>query len=147
MIQKSKWLFLLFGVFVMVGAVLVFGRVEFHNELERSMHKNVFLGYMEVSGDGRTQQWPDWTEDFSKEPVNPFLEETDESIGIFADLVYYENRYERRVWFTGKLLERKSEYYYRVENALYLKPVSERQEIFSFTAPLRGNTYDYKSFR
>lgn len=140
-------------IFLIVGVVFVFGRVEFHNELQKDVQRHVFLGYLDGQQyQGKVhvlaEQWPLWTADFetTREMVLDFAPDKSGRIGIFADLVYYENRYERRVWFIGRLLEQDSEYYYRQDGPLYLETVYEPQQVAVHIAELRSNAYDYQSF-
>ncbi len=140
-------------LFLIVGVVLVFGRMEFHNELQKDIQRHTFLGYLdEQQYQGRVhvsaEQWPSWTAVFETERdvILDFAPDKSGRIGIFADLVYYENRYERRVWFSGRLLEQDSEYYYRQDGPLYLEAVYEPQQVAIHIAELRNNAYDYQSF-
>lgn len=128
----KQYLLYIGGVILAIFAVVVlFGRIELHNELERERLPHTLVGYMERSEDGASAdstlwKWPAWTEGFQCEPVEPDLLRAlpdDGHIGIFADLVYYENRYERRSWFSGRLIKRASEYYYRPEGAIYAEVV------------------------
>ena len=120
-------------VLAIAAVVLLLGRVEFHNELERAVLPHSFLGYLdEAQYTGSINitdtQWPKWAEDYEKpaQQTVDFKEHVEGGrIGIFADLVYYENRYELRTWFSGRLLECDSIYYYRPEGALYLEAVYE----------------------
>ncbi len=118
------------GVFLLV---VLFGRLSFHNELEQDLLPHTLIGYIDdvrYFGDVTVsaEDWPEWTMEYDKLDETSVHFEYDVlggRIGIFANLVYYENRYELRSWFSGKLLERASEYYYKPEGTLYLAPVYE----------------------
>lgn len=132
--QTKKYLLYLCVIVIIIAAIVIcFGRMEFHNELERKVMPDTLIGYIDEERhfDSVTitaNDWPEWAEDFERPESETLTFEYDiygGRIGIFADIVYYENRYELRSWFSGKLLEQASEYYYKPEGTLYLKPVYE----------------------
>ncbi len=128
---KKYLLYLIAAVLLACVIVVVFGRMEFHNELEREILPHTLIGYMDdkVYDDTAVitkNDWPLWTEAFDRQWEDTLAIDTQQSgarIGIYANLVYYENRYEKRTWFSGKLVERASEYYYKPEGNLYLEAV------------------------
>ena len=97
-----------------------------------------------------SDEWPEWAMKYDK-PEEAMVHFTEDAsggrIGIFADLIYYENRYERRTWFSGRLLEQASEYYYKPEGALYLEAVYEPGKVpeMSITDMVPQN-YDFMAF-
>lgn len=123
--DNTKQYLLYIGAFVLsVFMVFVlFGRVTLHNELERDVLPHTLIGYIDWDNATESWQWPEWTEAFLRQDTLPNdLSErpSDGCVGIFADLTYCENRYELRSWFSGRLIERASEYYYRPQGPLYL---------------------------
>lgn len=126
----------LFILFVL--AVVVFlGRIEFHNELERNVLPHTFLGYLDETYYSDSVEitkgaWPEWTDSFDKveQETIHFSDELEGGyIGIYADLIYYENRYEMRTWLSGRLLEQAAEYYYKPEGPLYLEAIYTKKEL------------------
>ncbi|MBQ3206359.1 MAG: hypothetical protein IJB37_07395, partial [Peptococcaceae bacterium] len=130
---KKYLLYIGLAALILFLIVAFLGRLEFHNELEQEVLPHTLVGYVndvQYSGDVvvTSDEWPEWTMEYDK-PEEVLVHFTEDAsggrIGIFADLIYYENRYERRTWFSGRLLERASEYYYKPEGALYLEAVYE----------------------
>lgn len=150
--QKNERYLILF-LLTVVALVIGLGRMEFHNELEREELQNVFLGYLDA-GDYKgavtisREQWPVWTKNMEVASATTitFKSDTGGRIGIFADLVYYENRFERRTWLTGKLLKQNSEYYYRQDGFLRLQAVYEKMTPEIDLKQLKGLDYDYTKF-
>ena len=129
---KKYMIYLGLTALLVCAIVVLFGRMEFHNELEREVLPHTLIGYLNEKNNyfGAVavyeNEWPEWAEEFDypKEGAVVFgYERRDARIGIFANLLYYENRYEKRSWFSGKLIERASEYYYKPEGNLYLEAV------------------------
>ena len=128
--SHEKLLFVLLLLVGIAGAVIGLGRVEFHNEVEQDVLQDVFLGYVdEAQHSGSVTvtaaQMPAWcqAQGIGGEQNVTFAEGASGRIGIYADLYYLENRYELRTWFSGRLLERQSEYYYRIKGDIRLEPV------------------------
>lgn len=136
--------------------VLLFGRMEFHNELERQVLPHTLIGYVNEAHywdmvPVTAEEWPDWASQFHKpdEALISFVQDGPGGrIGIFADLVYYENRYEKRTWLTGRLLVQEAEYYYKPEGALYLEAVYEPDLVSEINLQeLVPQEYDFMAFR
>ena len=156
-VNNTKKYLLYFGVaaLIVIGIVVLFGRMEFHNELEREQLPHTLIGYLDDAyyvGDVTVlhEDWPDWTKTFDGY-IETTLQFTDEQpggrIGIFADLIYFENRYEKRSWFSGKLIERASEYYYKPDGPLYLEEVYEPYgDMQVFDGRLVPQNYDFYAF-
>lgn len=153
---KKYTKYIVIAVLAILAIVLGLGRIEFHNELERDVIPGALIGYMDDERYFGTltvssADWPQWTEAFDRPDETTVTFEYDVlggRIGIFADLVYYENRYELRTWFSGKLLEHASEYYYKPEGALYLQPVYElNREPDIPLEQLVPQQYDYMAFK
>ena len=152
---KKYLLYIGLAALIMFLIVALLGRLEFHNELELEVLPHTLVGYVDdVQYTGNvvvtSDKWPEWTMEYDKpeEAMVHFNEYTSGGrIGIFADLIYYENRYERRTWFSGRLLERASEYYYKPEGALYLEAVYEPGKVpeMSITDMVPQN-YDFMAF-
>ena len=152
--QQKNGRYLLLLALAVVLVVVLLGRIEFHNELERDVQDHVLLGYLDeqqYSGTVTVQaeQWPAWTAVFEHDETTTvtFASDSNGRIGIFADVVYFENRYEWRTWFSGRLLKQASEYYYRADGPLVLQPVYDEREPEIDRTELRGLDYDYQSFR
>lgn len=152
--QQKNGKYLLLLALAMVLVVVLLGRIEFHNELERDVQDNVLLGYLDEQQYSdmvtvQAEQWPAWAAVFEHDEsaVVTFAADCSGRIGIFADVVYFENRYEWRTWFSGRLLKRASEYYYRPVSPLTLQPVYDEREPEIDRTELRGLDYDYQSFR
>ena len=142
--------FLLLGAFILLGL----GRVELHNEIECDAYDDAFLGYVDdslYSGDVivTAEQMPEWCRNLgiAGEQEIEFADGISGNIGIFADVIYYENRYELRTWFSGKTLEKDSEYYYRLNSLIHLEPVYEPLECRIDVNNIRGAEYDYTAFK
>ena len=130
--ETAKYLLYIVAAALLLFVIIVLlGRVVFHTELEQEVLPHAFIGYfddVQYTDDVivTSEKWPVWAKEFDK-PDEVSVQFADDSqggrIGIFADLIYYENRYERRTWFSGRLLERASEYYYKPEGMLYLEAV------------------------
>ena len=142
--------FLLLGAFILLGL----GRVELHNEIECDVYDDAFLGYVDdslYSGDVivTAEQMPEWCRNLgiAGEQEIEFADGISGNIGIFADVIYYENRYELRTWFSGKTLEKDSEYYYRLNSLIHLEPVYEPLECRIDVNNIRGAEYDYTAFK
>ena len=154
-IAEHERLLFLTGLLLMILTVVIgLGRVEFHNELERDVYSDAFLGYVDdavYSGTVtiRSEQMPEWCQNLgiTGEETVEFAEGMRGQIGIFADAVYFENRYERRTWFSGKLLEHASEYYYRLDGPIRLEPVYTPLECEIDVHTIKGADYDYMSFK
>lgn len=146
--QKRFVLLLLLLVLLAVGLL---GRLEFHNELEREVLPGAFLGY--VGEDDYTgtltvdESWLPQQFRFLGSAEQQTLSFTQAGrVGIFADLVYYENRVEKRSWFSGKLLKQASEYYYKLDSPLRFQPVYETLTPVSLDE-IRPSDYDYMAFQ
>ena len=142
--------FLLFAAVVLLGL----GRVELHNEIECDVYDDAFLGYVDdslYSGDVivTAEQMPGWCRnlDIAGEQKIEFADGISGNIGIFADVIYYENRYELRTWFSGKTLEKDSEYYYRIDGPIKLEAVYQPLECQIDVNDIRGAEYDYTAFK
>ena len=151
--EHERLLFLAGLLMMILTAVIGLGRVEFHNELERDVYSNAFLGYVDETVYSGTvtvgmEQMPEWCQSLgiSGEETVVFAEGRSGKIGIFADVVYFENRYERRTWFSGKLLEQASEYYCRLDGPIRLEPVSVPLECEIDVNTIKEADYDYMSF-
>ena len=142
-------------VLLVCTVVVLFGRMEFHTELERDKLPHTLIGYLDDTyyvGDVTVlhENWPDWSKSFDGY-VETTLHFNDDQpggrIGIFADLVYFENRYEKRSWFSGKLIEKASEYYYKPDGPLYLDEVYEQyDDIQVFDGRVVPQNYDFYAF-
>ena len=99
-VNNTKKYLLYFGVaaLIVIGIVVLFGRMEFHNELEREQLPHTLIGYLDDAyyvGDITIlhEDWPDWTKTFDGY-IETTLYFTDDQpggrIGIFADLIYQE---------------------------------------------------------
>ena len=152
---KKYLLYIGLAVLILFLIVALLGRLEFHNELELEVLPHTLVGYVDdvqYTGDVvvTSDEWPEWAMEYDK-PEEAMVHFTGDAsggrIGIFADLIYYENRYERRTWFSGRLLERASEYYYKPEGALYLEAVYEPGKVpeMSITDMVPQN-YDFMAF-
>ena len=158
--NNTKRYLLYFGAIVVLicTVVVLFGRMEFHTELEREVLPHTLIGYMddiEYDTEYDTEAviaedaWPLWAQAFDRqwEDTITFDAGSVGRIGIYADLVYYENRYEKRSWFSGRLIERASEYYYKPEGTLYLEavylPYPEIEIDFTQIVP---QGYDFMAF-
>lgn len=152
---KKYLLYIGLAALILFLIVALLGRLEFHNELELEVLPHTLVGYVDdvqYTGDVAvtSDEWPEWAMEYDK-PEEAMIHFTGEAsgghIGIFADLIYYENRYERRTWFSGRLLERASEYYYKPEGALYLEAVYEPGKVpeMSITDIVPQN-YDFMAF-
>lgn len=142
--------FLLLGAFILLGL----GRVELHNEIECDVYDDAFLGYVDntlYSGNVTVtaEQMPVWCRNLgiTGEQEVEFADGISGNIGIFADVIYYENRYELRTWFSGKTLEKDSEYYYRLNSQIQLKPVYQALDCQIDVNNIRGTEYDYTAFK
>ena len=153
--KKKYLLYIGLAALILFLIVALLGRLEFHNELEQDVLPHTLVGYVDdvqYTGDVAvtSDEWPEWTMEYDK-PEEVLVHFTEDAsggrIGIFADLIYYENRYERRTWFSGRLLERASEYYYKPEGALYLEAVYEPGKVpeMSITDMVPQN-YDFMAF-
>lgn len=154
---RKKKILLLLVLGVTVGLILLLsGRVEFHNELEREVRQDVFLGYIEklpASDENcvtiTAEQYPSWCKAICEiEPQTMVLGKDDgRCIGIFADVVYYENRYELRRWFSGTVLKRNSEYYYKLDAPLRLRLLEDGREPEIDIMQIRAGDYDYMAYK
>ena len=156
-VDNTKKYLLYFGlaVLIIIGLVVLLGRMEFHNELEREQLPHTLIGYLDDAyyvGDVTVlhEDWPDWTKTFDGY-IETTLQFTSDGqggrIGIFADLIYFENRYENRSWFSGKLIERASEYYYKPDGPLYLDQVYEKNgDTDVFAGRIVPQNYDFYAF-
>jgi hypothetical protein len=101
-VDNTKKYLLYFGVaaLIVIGIVVLFGRMEFHNELEREQLPHTLIGYLDDAyyvGDITIlhEDWPDWAQAFDGY-IETTLQFTNDGhggrIGIFADLIYFENR-------------------------------------------------------
>ena len=155
MTQKQERKYALLTILLcVVFVVVLFGKVEFHNELERVTYKNTYLGVIdEKRYSGNTffeeEDFPVWIRElYPVEAQAVQLEEKQEKkIGMFADVVFYENRMEERKWFSGKLKNRNAEYYYKIEGKIYLRPISGNEKIEIQLSELKPTDYDYTTFR
>ena len=156
-VDNTKKYLLYFGlaVLIIIGLVVLLGRMEFHNELEREQLPHTLIGYLDDAyyvGDVTVlhEDWPDWTKTFDGY-IETTLHFTDDAqggrIGIFADLIYFENRYEKRSWFSGKLIEQASEYYYKPDGPIYLDEMYEQyDETKVFDGRVVPQNYDFNVF-
>ena len=156
-VDNTKKYLLYFGLaaLIIIGLVVLFGRMEFHNELEREQLPHTLIGYLDDAyyvGDVTVlhEDWPDWTKTFDGY-IETTLHFTDDAqggrIGIFADLIYFENRYEKRSWFSGKLIEQASEYYYKPDGPIYLDEMYEQyDETKVFDGRVVPQNYDFNVF-
>ena len=142
--------FLLFAAVVLLGL----GRVELHNEIECDVYAGEFLGYVDDTLYSETvtvtsEQMPEWCRSIgiNGEQSLEFADGISGNIGIFADVIYYENRYELRTWFSGKTLEKDSEYYYRIDGPIKLEAVYQPLECQIDVNDIRGAEYDYTAFK
>ena len=152
---KKYLLYIGLAALILFLIVALLGRLEFHNELEQEVLPHTLLGYVDdvqYTGDVvvTSDEWPEWTMEYDK-PEEVLVHFTGDAsggrIGIFADLIYYENRYERRTWFSGRLLERASEYYYKPEGALYLEAVYEPGKVPEMSIrDMVPQNYDFMAF-
>lgn len=154
-IKTHERLALLLGFFLITAvAVFGFGRVEFHNELEREVYTEEFLGYVDESVYSGSvtitaEEMPQWCQELGitgKETVE-FADGISGQVGMFADVVYLENHYEVRTWFSGKTLEEAREYYYRLSSPIQLEPVYQPLECRIDVNNIRGVDYDYTTFK
>lgn len=152
---KKYLIYIALSAIVLVGIVVLLGRMSFHTELEREVLPHTLIGYLddETYFDTVTisdAQWPEWALAFDRpEEASVRFDNTVSGghIGIFADLIYYENRYELRSWFSGKLIERASEYYYKPNGALYLEAVYAAQDMPEVPiAEIMPQQYDFMAF-
>lgn len=154
-LRANERLVYLIGFLILTAAVLFgLGRVELHNELEQEILEDEFLGYVDSETYRGTvtikaEQMPQWCKNLSisGEQTVEFADGISGNIGIFADVIYYENRYELRTWFSGKTLEKDSEYYYRLNSSIQLEPVYEPMESRIDVNNIRGAEYDYTAFK
>lgn len=145
----------LLGLLLLAVCVLFgLGRVELHNEIECEVYTDEFLGYIDDAAYKGTvtvsaETLPGWcrTLGISGEETVEFADGFGGRIGIFADVIYYENRYELRTWFSGKTLEKDSEYYYRLNSPIRLEPVYQPLECQIDVNNIRGAEYDYTAFK
>ena len=151
---QKRVLTILLLVVIVLAVVIGFGRVEYHNELERDAREHALIGYVDDSlHEGvvklRAQDYPQWCRDVAtvKPQVLRFAEGEAGYIGLYANVVYFENRMETRAWFSGKLLERKSEYYYKVYGVVTAEPVMQREEPVPDGNRLVAEDYDYMAFK
>lgn len=156
--RSTKYYLLRIGLaaLILFGIVALLGRMEFHTELEREVLPHTLIGYMDevcyigdvmVSAD----DWPEWAHEYDK-PDEAAIHFTNAMpggrIGIFADLIYYENRYERRTWFSGRLIEKASEYYYKPEGVLYPEAVYEQDKLPEVSVEdMVPQQYDFMAFQ
>ncbi|MBR5319428.1 MAG: hypothetical protein IKU46_07550 [Peptococcaceae bacterium] len=152
--EHERLLCLLGLLALLLIAVIGLGRIEFHNELERDVYPDAFLGCVDDAVYSGTviiqaEQMPEWCQNLgiSGEETVVFADGRSGQIGLFADVVYFENRYERRTWFSGKLLEQASEYYCRLDGPIRLEPVYTPLECEINVDTIKGADYDYMSFK
>ena len=152
---KKYLLYIGLAALILFLIVALLGRLEFHNELEQEVLPHTLVGYVDdvqYTGDVvvTSDEWPEWAMKYDK-PEETMVHFTGDAsggrIGIFADLIYYENRYERRTWFSGRLLEQASEYYYKPEGALYLEAVYEPGKVPEMSIrDMVPQNYDFMAF-
>ena len=152
---KKYLLYIGLAALILFLIVALLGRLEFHNELEQDVLPHTLVGYVDdvqYTGDVvvTSDKWPEWAIEYDK-PEETMVHFTEDAsggrIGIFADLIYYENRYERRTWFSGRLLEQASEYYYKPEGALYLEAVYEPGKVPEMSIrDMVPQNYDFMAF-
>lgn len=144
------------AAFLLLAAVVLLGlgRVELHNEIECDVYDDAFLGYVDDTLYSGTvmitaEQMPEWCRNLgiAGEHEVEIADGISGHIGIFADVIYYENRYELRTWFSGKTLEKDSEYYYRINSQIQLEPVYHPLESQIDVNNIRGSEYDYTAFK
>ncbi len=151
---NERMVFLFMLLMIAAGVLLGLGRVEFHNELECEVYAGEFLGYVDdttYSGNVtvNAEQMPAWCQNLgiTGEQDVEFADGFSGKIGIFADVIYYENRYELRTWFSGKTLEKDSEYYYRLNSPVQLEPVYQPLTCQIDVENIRGAEYNYTVFK
>lgn len=153
--NKKDILYIVLAVLGVFLLVVLFGRLSFHTELEQDILSHTLVGYIDDAryfGDVTVsnEDWPEWAQEYDKPDEASVHFDHDVSggrIGIFANIVYYENRYELRSWFSGKLLERASEYYYKPEGPLYLAPVYELDRVPEISLDeMVPQGYDFTAF-
>ncbi len=153
-IAGHERLFLLIAFLVITAAAVIgWGRMEFHNEMEREVHVDEFLGYVDDNIYSGTvtihaEQMPQWCQELgiTGEETVEFADGISGKVGMFADVIYYENRYEVRTWFTGRTLEQASEYYYRLNSPIQLEPVYQPMECYIDVNNIKDADYDYTTF-
>ena len=141
-------------LFLAGGVVIGLSRVELHNELEREVYIEEFLGYVDDEKHSGTvtvtaEDMPQWCRNIgiTGEETVEFADGISGQIGIFADVIYFENRYELRTWFSGRTLEGASEFYYRLNSPIQLEPVYQPLDCRIDINNIRGAEYDYTAFK
>lgn len=130
---KNYLLPILSAAVILFCIVALLGRIQLSTELERDVLEHTLIDYVDENTYCemtmvKAEQWPAWTKEYDcydGDMVLYFDESHPGRIGIFADVIYYEKRHELRTWFSGRLLERNSEYYYKPAGELYLDEVYE----------------------
>ena len=153
--KKRIWFLLILGV--AIGLILLLGgRMEFHTELEREVRQNVFLGYVEnIPAPDKgcvvitAERYPSWCQGVCEIETQTISwgKDSGQCVGVFADVVYYENRYELRNWFSGHLLKRTSEYYYKLDTPLQLRFLEEGRKPEIDIGEIRAVDYDYTAYK
>ncbi len=142
--------------FLVVTAVAVigWGSMEFHNEMERAVYVDEFLGYVDDNTYSGTvtitaEQMPEWCQELgiTGEQTIEFADGISGQIGMFGDVIYYENRYEKRTWFSGRIIEQASEFYYRLNSPIHLEPIYQPLECQIDVNNIKGGDYDYSAFK
>ncbi|MBR4945077.1 MAG: hypothetical protein IKZ26_06695 [Peptococcaceae bacterium] len=152
--EHERFGYLIFLLALVSIAIIGFGRVEFHNEIEREVYVDEFLGYADEEFHSGTiivkaEDMPEWCRKLgvSGEETVEFADGISGQVGIFADVIYYENHYEVRTWFSGKTLDEASEFYYRINSPIQLRPVYQPMECIIDVENIRGGEYDYTAFK
>ena len=149
--KKQQRLFLCLLLAAILLAVGLLGQLVFHNELEREVVPAAFLGYASETYYTGTltvdESWlPDQLQTLGSAEQQTLSFPQRGRVGIFADLVYYENRVEERKWLSGKLLRWDSEYYYKPDSPLWFQPVYETLTPIPW-GEIRPSDYDYMAFQ
>ena len=151
--RREQWYFVGGIVVIILLSMLFLGRIEFHNELEQDRVSHILISYVDRAQTKGTinvkaEDWPQWAQVYDRPEETTVIFEQDGYLGIFADVIYYENRYERRTWFSGKVVEQASEYYYKPDGSLYLEAVYEcEREPEMVLEQLRPQQYDFTTFK
>ncbi len=153
--KHSRLRLLLILAVVLVCAAALLARVELHTVSEQALVRDAFLGYLDGEKHGgrvtvAAEGYPAWLRALAPETMLPAqtLDLAEPArIGIFADLRCYENRFERRAWLSGHLLESAEEHYAVLAGAVALRPVTDARLTPVPRAELRPADYDYTQFR
>lgn len=153
-IQNHMRGFYLVAVLLLIGFVIGgLGRLTFHNEIEWDTKPDVYLGCVDDQVYHGTvtitaDQMPAWCQALGIQGSETviFADGHSGPIGIFADLVYYENRYEVRTWLSGRTIKRESEYYWKINGDIQLVPMATEREPDIDVQQIKAADYDYTAF-